>query len=467
MKAEFKHLNNLYLLFTLLTFFSFHFFPTESKAYSLSIEAEEKLGGEFLDKIRKKFEVVDDDFVRGYINDLGNYLIRPLKTKHFPFRFYVLKGNSLNAFAGPGGHIFIFSGLIEAFDGIDELAAVLCHEIAHVSARHLAQRIEQTKKIGIASMAGMLAGVFVGGQVGRALSTGSAAAGIQAQLHYSRNDERQADQLGYRYMTRAAFDPAGMITTLKKFQQELSLITDSIPPYLLSHPGTVERMSNMDIMLTDNTPGAKNENTVRFRKQFPFLKTILRAKYLDSHEAERLFSSELEKDPDSSIAHFGLGLVWKERSEFDKSINSLVKAFRDSSQPLHILRNLGEVYQLQGNDAKTIKILESALKIDSGDKSILLLLAISYENLEEYPKAVHLLEKLASMKPVKDEIYYHLGVSYGRQDRLALAHYNFGRYFKRQKKVGKAKFHFEKAHELSENDPRLKNKIRKAMKDLT
>ena len=144
-----------------LTIISIHLLPVFHgdlpEAFALSVEEERVLGQEFMAKIRKQFNVVDDDFANEYINDLGQYLITPLEIQYFPFRFFVIRDNRFNAFAAPGGNIFVFSGLIEAMERVDELAAVLCHEIAHVSARHLAERIEQSKKIGLASMAGVLA----------------------------------------------------------------------------------------------------------------------------------------------------------------------------------------------------------------------------------------------------------------------------------------------------------------------
>ena len=87
-------------------------------------------------------------------------------------------------------------------------------------------------------------------------------------------------------------------------------------------------------------------------------------------------------------------------------------------------------------------------------------------NTEEYNQAVRLLEMLTHMKPVKNDIYYNLGVSYGRQNRLILAHYNFGIYFKALREAQKAKFHFQKALDLSKNDPIIQTRIKKAMQGL-
>jgi predicted Zn-dependent protease len=466
MKIEGTSHKYVFILLLTASLFSFHLFMGEGTVFPLSVEEERILGQKFLVSIRSSFDVVDDDFAIDYINELGHYLIRPLATKHFPYRFYIINDNTLNAFAGPGGRIFIFSGLIDLMDKPDELAAVICHEIGHVAARHLADRIEQSQKINLATMAGMLAGVLVGGEAGQALSTGTVAAGLQAQLHYSRSDERQADLLGFKYLAHTGFDPSGIITVLKKMHEGQWLDTNSIPPYLLTHPGGPERISNIQIMLSGYTPESKRGRADEFRKLFPFLKTVLKAKYLESHKAERLFHKELEKYPDSILAHLGLGIVCKERSEYSKSIDHFLKALKGQPESLLILRNLGEAYQLKGEDENAVEILERALKIDNQDRPTLFLMAISYQNIGAYPKSAHLLEKLASTKPVKNEVFFNLGVSYGKQDRLALAHYNFGIYFKRMRKMREAKFHFQKAEALSHNNPTLKRKIRKETKGL-
>jgi len=466
MKIKSRRIKGIIVLIASTIFLASLFYFGESKAFSLSIEEELILGKKFLANVRSHFDLVDDDFADEYINDMGHYLIKPLETKHFPFHFYIIKDNNLNAFAGPGGHIFIFSGLIEVMDEIDELAAVICHEIGHISARHISQRVEQNKKIGLATMAGVLAGVLIGGEAAGAITTGAVAAGIQKQLSYSRNDERQADQLGFNYTVASGFDPSGMITTLKKLHQGQWSGADRIPPYLLTHPGGSERMSDIEIMLADHNRKPDTKETKRFRELFPFFKTIIRAKYLEPHEAERLFNEELEKDPDSPMAHFGLGIVWKERSEYPRSINHLRKALIGLPESLPILRNLGEAYQLVGQDNEAIAVLEKALEKDNQDRSSLFLLAVSYQQMEEYQKAARLFERLTFMEPVKDEVYYNLGVSYGRQGRLAIAHYNFGIYFKRLKKIQKARFHFQKADDLAKDDPALRGRIREAMKDM-
>jgi len=429
------------------------------EGYALSIEEERIAGESFRDAVRKQLDMFDDDFCDAYINDLGQYLTTFLETKPFPFHFYVVHRNELNAFAGPGGHVFFFTGLIRVMDSADELAAVMAHEIAHVSARHISERVEQNKMITLATLAGVIAGMLIGGKAAGALVTGSMAAGVQKQLSYSRDDERQADQLGFKYMDRAGFDPGGMVAVLKKLEQATWIDANAIPPYLLTHPGGPERVATMEIRLGDYAGQPENKESARFRKLFPYVKAVVIAKSGDARNGERIFSAELEKNPASAPAHFGLGIVRKEQLEYAGAVEHLEKALSLKPRILPILTALAEAYQMQGRNQRAVQVLERALAVDDQDKTALFLLALSYRDLEDYRKSVVFLERLASMKPVKDEVYYHLGMSYGREGKLAQAHYNFGVYFKKSGVVDKARFHFQKAEELACSDQLLRNRI--------
>ncbi len=434
-------------------------------AYSLSVEDETKLGRQFVMNIRRYYEFIEDDFAVQYINELGQYLLRPIETQFFPFRFYILKDYTMNAFAAPGGHLFFFSGLIEMTQEVDELAAVISHEIGHITARHLAHRIEQQKKISWATLAGVLAAALVGGEAGSAIMAGTLAAGQQASLAYSREDERQADQLEHKYMDAAGFDPAAMIATLKGLERGQWFASSRVPKYLLTHPTGPDRMANIEVMLTGYAPKPPTKETTRLRALFPYFKAIVRAKSMEPHDAERLFKLDLEKAPDSAVAHLGLGIVYRDQADFSRAIDHVEKALKEEPDSPLILQNLGETYQVAGQEREAVEIFERALEIDHSNRAATYLLAVSYQNMEEYQKAVRLYERLAAAGAVKDEVYYNLGMSYGRAGILGRAHYNFGIYFGRIGEIDKASFHFEKAKEYARNDPTLERRIQKAMAD--
>jgi tetratricopeptide (TPR) repeat protein len=225
-------------------------------------------------------------------------------------------------------------------------------------------------------------------------------------------------------------------------------------------------MANIEVMLTGYTPRAPNKEVARFRALFPYFKAIVRAKSMEPRDAERLFKLDLEKAPDSAVAHLGLGIVYRDHADFDRAIEHLNKALKEEPDSLLILQNLGETYQVAGQEQEAIKIFEKVLKIDHSNRAVTYLLAVSYQNLEEYRKAVRLYERLAAAGRAKNEVYYNLGMSYGRAGILGRAHYNFGIYFGRTGQLEKARFHFEKAKEHAKNDPRLASRIQKALEGM-
>ena len=434
--------------------------------FCMSIEKEEKLGSQYLAEVKRQVNIVDDDFTQEYINNLGSYLASHLDSRPFPFNFYIINDKQLNAFSAPAGHIFIYTGLIEVMD-IDQLAGIICHEMSHVTLRHISNQAEKGTLVSLATMAGILAGAMLGGDAADAMIVGSLAAGQQVMLSYSREDERQADQVGFKYANDSGFDPSAMIGALTKIQQGQYNINE-IPAYLLTHPLGPERMSNIESMLRIFSPNPiEKDNTEPFREDYPLLKTILKAKYSDTLRAEKAFNEELQEDPDSSLAHLGIALILKGRAEYTGAIDHFQKALKGMSDPLLALRYISETYQLMGNNEEAIKLLEDAMKSKyRNDKSLLFLLATAYQNLEEYSKAAEIYERLTFMEPVKDQLFYELGMNYGRQDKLGLAHYNFGIYFKRMNRMGESLFHFQKAMELAGNDTALQEKIKKAMDEV-
>jgi predicted Zn-dependent protease len=438
----------------------------DSPAAFLSPEEETQLGDRFLRSITSQYELSDYPYIVQYINELGSYLGRRIEVPYFPLNFYVVKADDINAFAAPAGHVFTFSGLIKVTEDVDELAAVLAHELGHVSARHLAERIERSKKIGMATMAGVLAGILAGGKAAGALMTGSVAAGIQAELGYSRENESQADQLGFKYDSSAGFDPRAMVSVLKKIERESGYGTGEIPPYLLTHPGAPERIAAIEVMLQGYEKPPDTKETKELRARFPVFRTMVVALCQDKEAARREFRKGLAADPESFMAHYGLGLLQEREGLADEALNHLKIALRQQPDSVPIMYALGEAYQTSGQYENSISILNKALEQSPDDKGIMYLLGLSFQNLEQYDHASRIFERLTFLPPVKDRVYYDLGVVYGRQGKLALAHYNLGIYSTKLNKREEALFHFKKASELAGSDPALKEKIDKALKGL-
>jgi len=184
--------------------------------------------------------VPHDQGLQNYVSRVGHKLARVSHRPDIPWEFNVVNSDQVNAFALPGGKISLTRGLIANMQSEDEMASVLAHEIGHVTARH--------------SVAQYTRGVFVSMAVagaGLALSNsdykevGAMAAGVAGSLlmlSYSRDQERQADQLGYEYMVNAGYNPVGQIKTFEMFQRLHKSEPGFIAAMLSSHPLTDERV---------------------------------------------------------------------------------------------------------------------------------------------------------------------------------------------------------------------------------
>jgi len=433
---------------------------------SLSPDEEIELGDQFLLHIKSQYEIADYPYLVQYINELGTYIGAHIEVPYFSLSFYVVKEHIINAFAALGGHVFIFSDLILLLDSVDELSCIMAHELGHVSARHLAARIERSKRIGMAMMAGVLAGILVGGKAAGALVTGSMAAGVQAELGYSREDERQADQIGFKLADISGFDPSGMVTVLKKIQREHWYGGDAIPSYLKTHPGAPERMANIESMLQGYEKKPDSDRARQLRSRFPLFQTMVTALCMEPTDAKTAFVKQLQRDPKSPLALYGLGLVLEREGKITEAIDSFRQALAERSDFIEAMFSAGNAYISNGQYEESLSILHKALLLAPGDKEILYLYALSLQNLERHSEAAKIYERLTFLPPVKDMVYYNLGLVYGRQGNLAHAHYNLGVYFSRLRKKNEALFHFRKAEELAADNPVLKEKIRKALTDL-
>lgn len=218
----------------------------------LSPAAEARIGAEEHPKVLAEFGgAYDDPRVAGYVADLGNRLKNVSEMADQRFTFTVLDSPVPNAFALPGGYVYVTRGLLALANDEAELGGVLAHEIGHVTARHTAQRYDRAVagQVG-ATLATILGGVLLGdagAQLGQQAGGAAATAYVQG---FSREQEFEADQLGVRYLSRAGYDPMAMATFLETLQQQdrLQRLQAGRDPnadtfsFYASHPRTMDRV---------------------------------------------------------------------------------------------------------------------------------------------------------------------------------------------------------------------------------
>jgi predicted Zn-dependent protease len=208
-----------------------------------SLEKEMALGKQLAEEVRRQAKVVDDPLISEYINRIGQNLVRSSDAK-VPFTFQVIEGDSPNAFALPGGYVFVYTALIKIADEEDELAAAMAHEIAHVAARHMTK---QATKSQIVNLASVPVAVILGGGIGGAVIRQGAGVGIPAAfLHFTRKDESEADYLGVQYLYAAGYDPNGAISIFEKLESLERKQPGTVARIFATHPMDAARIQKTE-----------------------------------------------------------------------------------------------------------------------------------------------------------------------------------------------------------------------------
>lgn len=237
------------------------------------IGTERKLGDEIMREIRADPDYLDDPVLLEYVQSLWQPLLASSRARgnispdidaRYAWEPFLVRDKSVNAFALPGGYVGVYLGLIAMTATRDELASVLGHEMSHITQRHIARSIVNSKRQSLLSLAALLAGIVVAAKSGQnsqgdaamAAVVGSQAIGAQGQLNFSRDMEREADRVGFSVMTGAGFAPGGMAAMFEKLDVSSRLNDSGGFPYLRSHPLTSERIGEARARLGTAPPAA-------------------------------------------------------------------------------------------------------------------------------------------------------------------------------------------------------------------
>ncbi|MGH9788089.1 MAG: M48 family metallopeptidase [Candidatus Acidiferrales bacterium] len=216
-----------------------------------SLEKEVALGKMLAQQIEQSARLVQDPVVNEYVNRVAQNIVRNSDAR-VPFTVKVIDSEEINAFALPGGFFFVNSGLVMAADEEAELAGVMAHEIAHVTARHATK---QATKAQITQWAMIPAIIFLpGGWAGYGIYQGINFGLPLAFLKFTRDAEREADFLGLQYMYKAGYDPTAFITFFEKIREKERKQPGSVPKVFSSHPPTGERVQKAQNVIAQLLP---------------------------------------------------------------------------------------------------------------------------------------------------------------------------------------------------------------------
>jgi hypothetical protein len=232
-----------------------------------------ELGRQAAAEARQQLPILRDDGVSSYLEDIGRRLAdatpADLRRPEFKYTFEPVNLREINAFALPGGPMFINRGMIEAASTEGEVAGVMAHELSHVILRHGTAQASKAAKYEIGSVAGQILGAIIGGGWGQVISQGSQFGLGTAFLRFSREYEKQADLLGAQIMARAGYDPRDMASLFKKIEQQGG---SGGPQWMSDHPNPGNRIA----YITQEAQSLRVENPVRDTRSFQQVQARLR-----------------------------------------------------------------------------------------------------------------------------------------------------------------------------------------------
>jgi len=232
-----------------------------------SPETDVRLGRQNAQLLEKRLPLCNDPRVDAYLTKLGRKLVATMPTKvQYPWEFHCVNSKEINAFALPGGYVFVNRGAIEVSDDEAQLAAVMAHELSHVVLRHGTAQASKAQLL--QGAAGIFGGIF-GGSAGGALLTEGVALGAGGMLlHYSRSDETQADVLGTQALYDSGYDPRAMAQFFEKLESETK--GKNPPQFLSDHPNPGNRVERVDEEV--DKLGGVPENAKRDSAEFEAIK---------------------------------------------------------------------------------------------------------------------------------------------------------------------------------------------------
>jgi predicted Zn-dependent protease len=348
-------------------------------------------------EVRNDPAFLDDPEITDYITSVGQRLLSVADNPPPDITFFMVKDDSINAFAMVGGHVFIHTGLFVLTQDESELAGVMAHELSHVLQKHQARMLRDAARGQWASLAALAVALLASrsnapssSQVTEAALAGASAFSIQNQLDYSREHEREADRVGFTLLDRAGYAPSGMATFFERMQRanRLTELKGTTPSYLRTHPMTTERIAEMQDRLEHLSPRLVADST-----EYRIYKAKLRAQVGSATEAVSFFRTALEDQtvlrPREDV--YGLAYAQRRARDFTGALKTLqtVRTPGRTHPAFELLA--GQILADMGKSDESLAVYRSALKIYPGYR------ALAYAYLDQLLQSGHTKEAIADL----------------------------------------------------------------------
>ncbi|WP_404339338.1 M48 family metalloprotease [Pseudoalteromonas mariniglutinosa] len=416
-----------------------------SALQALPIEKEQAIGEVMMMQIRGSSPVVNDPVLDEYLTTLGRRLVANANDVRFPFSFFWINNPEINAFAFYGGHVGIHTGLIAQADNESQFASVIGHEIAHVTQRHLARRLQQQQDNSALTIAGMIAGILaatVSPDAGMAIISANQTQAAFSQLTHSRSAEQEADRVGMQTLNNAGFDPRQSSEFLTKLAAQIRFKYKP-PAFLLTHPLPESRVSDVRLRAEQYEKKHYPDSLA-----FNLAKSRIIARYHQKPAAAEAFFRKLIRENtqyNKTALNYGLALSLLDQKKLDEAATLLNQLLADSPKNLFYIDTKTDLLIAQDKAAEAVDYL-AALNIDRPNNQVI---TLNYANAaieaKQYDVAEHILKTFLLAKPEHTLGKQLIADVYKKQENLA-AYYEanasvlsqYGAYLKAADEIQKA-----------------------------
>ena len=398
---------------------------TGKKELMLFSDAQEiELGKNADPDIRWQFSGVYHDAQLGaYVNSVGQRTAAVSHRSNIPYYFAVVDSSVVNAFALPGGYIYITRGLLTRLENEAQLASVLGHEIGHVTARHGMKRLQLNLGFNVLlAVIDQAAGGSESNSTRRGLIklTSTVAFGTLA-LGYSRDDEFQADELGTIYASGAGYDPEGMVQLLEVLKSMHTREPSSVEVFFSSHPRSSDRIKKVESRISDQSEGQLKQ--AEYRANTRDLAVAQKAyDHYDKGEEHRKNSRYKEALTEYEQAlsirenlakpHHGIGLVYQAQGNHSKALREYKKAVGIQPDYIFAHNSMGRTYIDLKRYDDAVPVLKKAVEIYQNFDDAHANLGEAYYRLEQYSEAVESLEMAIALNEKHPRAHTNLGLTY-------------------------------------------------------
>lgn len=420
-----------------------------------TVKLERELGRKFALEAAARLPIVRDPDLVTYVRRTGAKIVESLGPQPFRYRFFVVRDGRVNAFAVPGGYVYVHTGLLLEAANDDEVAGVLAHEVAHVHAHHLLRQQEKTRLVNYATLLALL-GSFLDPAIGAAAIGAQAA----AQLKYSREFEQEADYLGARYMQSAGFDARGLLDFFHKLWERQRTTPTFLPPFLLTHPLSEERLNNLEAVLrTRQWESAARRPPSR---ELRWAKFWARIRTSSPQEAAADYARAHEAEPGDPVSASILGAALVESGDLERARAVLEPlAPRDA----RARRELGRaLFRLRETD-RAAELLRSVTAEEPDDALAWFELGRVLVSSRRWDAALEAFRNALRVLPDFEEAHRELGLAAGRAGREGEGFFHLAEAARCGGDYGTAIGHYRRAIERLD-DPAAKERAEKRLREL-